>query len=194
MTAQYKVGPVDDGTISGTTGTDDITGSGSDFSEQAAAGDTLVIINDVGVHVPYTIKTVTDDTHIILTGNLSDTYTTCAYYTLRAANALTTPGYYPKSNYSLGDPVRTGSGALLYRGYARSAWEYARMSITELKNLRTYLLSGAQSGQCYVLTRDMDDTWDTYRAIVDFPDPQGLSRWAEGYNQVALLFHLVVAV
>ena len=34
MATQYKVGPVGDGAISGTTGTDDITGSGSDFSEQ----------------------------------------------------------------------------------------------------------------------------------------------------------------
>jgi hypothetical protein len=191
---QYKVGPIGDGAVSGTSGTDAVTGSGSHFTRQAAAGDTIVIIDDLGGHDSYVIKTITDNTHLETVTNLSETYTASSYYILRAANLFTTPQYYPKSQYSLGDQVRLASGLILYRGYARSTWEWARMSVAELKALRTFVLNGSQSGQCYILTRDADDTWDTYRAIVDFPDPQGLTRWAEGYSPVTLTFYLVVAV
>lgn len=194
MATQYKVGPIGDGTVSGTSGADAVTGASSRFTIQAAAGDTLVIIDDLGGHDAYTVESVTDNTHLVTVENLAETYTACSYYILRAANRFTTPQYYPKSNYSLGDQARLASGALLYRGYARSTWEWARMSVAELKALRTFILNGAQSGQCYILTRDADDVWDTFRAIVDFPDPQTLARWAEGYSPVTLTFYLVVAV
>lgn len=194
MATQYRVGPIGDGTVSGTSGTDAVTGSGSHFTTQAAVGDTLVVIDDLGGHDSYIIESITDNTHLVTVTNLAETYTASSYYILRAANLFTTPQYYPKSQYSLGDQARLASGLLLYRGYARSTWEWARMSVAELKALRTFILNGAQSGQCYILTRDADDVWATYRAMVDFPDPQSLIRWAEGYHPVTLLFHLVEAV
>lgn len=194
MATEYKCGPIGAGTVSGSTGTDDVVGVSSSFTTQFIAGDTIVIIDSGGNHDAYTVKTVTDATNIILTTNLSETYTTCQYYGLRTANLFTTPNYYPRSTYDFGDPVRTGSGALLYRGYTSSRWKYAHMSVAEFTAMRTYLIGVANySGACYVRTRNADDTWSTWYGIVDFPSPRELTRW-NGYSPITLLFHLVTAL
>ena len=57
------------GTVSGTTGTTDLVGVGTAFTTELSAGDDIFIPGAGTV----TIDTITDDTNIVLTGNLDAT-------------------------------------------------------------------------------------------------------------------------
>lgn len=194
MSTEYKVGPIGAGVVGGSSGTPNLVGVGSAFTTQFVAGDALIIIDSGGNHDEYEVATVVDATHITLTGNLSETYTDCSYYGLRDADQFVTPNHYPSSIYSQGDPLRVGDGTTLYRGYPVSRWEFERLTVAEFTALRSYLISLAFSGVCYVRTRDADDAWANYYAVVDFQAPGSLTRWALGYMPIILTFKLVTEV
>lgn len=195
---EYQIGPVGTGIVAGTLGADTLTGTGTEFETQFIAGDTVGVILADGSHVRYTVDSVDSDTQITLTGNLAQSFTGRDYYGLRAAKAFISvvgQAVAPKSTPQRGaERAQTGTGVSVWRGYARTTWRWAGVTVTQATALRAYVLSGAESGRGYIQTRDADDAWAFYAAIVDFPDTAQLSRWSGVYQEYVLTFILLEAV
>lgn len=68
-----------DGTVTVTSGSAAVVGSGTLFSSHVAAGDLFTII---GSSVPYVVGSVTDDTHLTLTANYAGTTAAGASYAI----------------------------------------------------------------------------------------------------------------
>ena len=198
MSNNYRVGPEGQGTVSGTISTATITGSGSAFDEQFQAGDAIILIDSGGNHDEYEVDAVAGPTSLTITGTLSETYTGVSYYGLRAANEFVVHNHlkiYPRSVFAPGaESVITGTGTQSWRGFPRSTWTWAGMSIAEWSALKALLTPGSYSDLCYVETRDDDDVWAVYHAAVRLPDPGNLRRWGEKYLGVDIEFILFDAV
>ncbi len=196
--ADYRVGPNGDGVVSGASGAAAVAGVGSAFLTQFQAGDNLVFIVSDSVQHLYTVLSVTTDTALILTANMTQAYTSLAYYGLRDADELVTfhdEGILPMSVPAVGaERVQVGSGGQFWRGYARATWQWAGMTVAQLQAAKDYILAGAESGSCYVRTRDQADVWSVYQAILSFPDSSQLERWGGVYQGVTLDFILIEAV
>lgn len=194
----YRAGPIGDGTVSGSSGTTSVSGTGSAFTTQFASGDTIVLIDSSGNHDAYIVDTVSDATTLTVTTNLSEDYTDVSYYGQRdAANLVTLGGESldPGTEYRPGrSGVILGDGTLLWRGYPLSVWRWGWMTITEWTALKTYLAGGEYSAECYVEVRDDEDSYTRYQAIVRFPNPADLRRGDGRYMDVSLEFVLVEAV
>ena len=194
----YRVGPIGDGTVSGTSGTKAVTGSSSAFNTQFQSGDTIVLIDSSGNHDAYVVDTVTNDTSLSVTTNLSENYSAVSYYGQRDADDLFTlagRGEDPASVYRPGSQsVIVGDGTLLWRGYPVVTWRYGWMTVAQWTALKTYITNGAYSAECYVETRDDEDSYSRYQAVARFPDPSTLQRWGSRYMDVVIEFALVDAV
>jgi len=57
-----------------------------------------------------------------------------------------------------------------------------------------YRRKNVYSAGCYVQTRNDLDAYQSYQAIVRFPEPDKLARWGNGYEKVAIEFVLVAVV
>lgn len=194
----YRIGPVGTGTVSGTSGTQNVTGSGSAFNTQFASGDAIILIDSGGNHDSYIVDSVTNDTALTVTTNLAETYSGVSYYGQRDASEMVKvlgTELDPSSTYKPGGArVITGKGTALWRGYPVSVWSWGWMTITEWTAFKTYVLGGEYSAECYVETRDDDDSYSRYLAVIRLPDTSGIERWGERYLNVQLEFSLVSAV
>lgn len=185
----YAVGPVGIGTVSGTVGTSAVTGAGTAFLSQYKTGDVIRILGTGGA--AYTVASVTDNTHLTISGTLSATYSGAAHHGLREAEDLVATQLPPRSTPTKGERVRTGSGVSVFRGYPTTEWTWEGVSVADFTALRTYLAGGALSAGCYVQTRDLDDVWAIWRAIVDIADAPDLRRSSSHYLPVTLTFTLI---
>ncbi|MBN1261093.1 MAG: hypothetical protein JXB35_10470 [Anaerolineae bacterium] len=99
-------------------------------------------------------------------------------------------GVDPRSTYSPGaESKHTLDGTLAYVGYPRSTWQFASLTIAQWSALKT--LASGYSGTVYVETRDDDDTWNSWLAILRLPDPASLNRWGGKYLDVSLELILI---
>lgn len=185
----YAVGPVGTGTVSGTVGTNAVTGAGTAFLSQYRAGDVLHILGTGGAY--YTVASVTDNTHLTVIGLLGATYSGAAHHGLREAKDLVEIQLPPRSVPTKGERVRTGSGVSIFRGYPTTEWTWEGVSVADFTALRTYIAGGALSAQCYLQTRDLDDVWAIWRAIVDIADAPDLRRSSSHYLPMTLKFTLI---
>lgn len=185
----YAVGPVGTGTVSGTVGTSTLVGSGTAFLSQYRAGDVLRVLGVGGAY--YTVSSVTDDTHLTVSGLLGATYTNAAHHGLREAKELVVSEFLPQSTPSKGERVRSGSGVSVFRGYPTTEWTWEGVSREDFTAMRAYVAGGALSAGCYLQTRDLDDGWAIWRAVVDFPDAPDLRRWSGQYLPLTLTFILI---
>ena len=103
-------------------------------------------------------------------------------------------GAFPRSIYSPGARVQTGAGTIRHRGYPLSTWVFDVVAVDDWDTAKTALASGAFSGECYVVTRDDEDTFSTYRAQVRFPDPGERVASGEHYLNVRVEFLLVEVI
>lgn len=109
---------------------------------------------------------------------------------LQAASAVF--GYDPKTTYSPGgDLVATNAGTLQTVGFPRSVWSFASLSVSTYASIKSTYLSGAYSGEVYIETRDEDDVYKQWHALLRLPNPVNLSRWGGRYQDIALEFVLL---
>lgn len=104
-------------------------------------------------------------------------------------------GYNPHSRYApAGELATAHSGELVEIGYPRSVWVVDGISVADYAALRTGLSITGYSGEVYVETRDEDDAFAVYRALMRFPNPEGLERWSGYYQDVELEFVLLEVI
>lgn len=82
-----------DGTVTVTSGSAAVVGSGTLFSSHVTAGDIFTI---VGSSVPYVVGSVTDDTHLTLTANYAGTTASGASYAITTSFTPTLGLPYPE--------------------------------------------------------------------------------------------------
>ena len=159
------------GTLSVTSGTINVTGSGTAFSTQLAAG-------DIVVSGGYTlcVLSVTDNTHLLLQNaspaNLSgDSF---QYDKLTNVESMTTGiCSAPRSVHRPWEEVKdTGDG--LARGFGRPActWNFGFITQRQRDVFRTYCTG--KSARVYIRTRQIDnaDSMRTYTAAMMWPDQE----------------------
>lgn len=185
----YAVGPVGTGTVSGSSGSSNVTGSGTYFLTQYQDGDQICILGAGGAC--YDVESVTDNTHLVLDGTLSTNYSGAEHHGLREAAEFLPETMPPRSVPSEGERVRTGSGVSVFVGYPTVEWKIDGISVANYTALRSYVLGGGFSGLCYVQTRDMDDSWAIWRAIVDLPTATDAERWGVHYLSLVVSFILI---
>jgi len=194
MSDTYRLGPAGVGTVQITNGSAAVAGSGTDFTDYAV-GDALVVILASGTHVERAIATITDATNLTVSSNFSDSESGRSFYILRQATTLF--GYLPRSVPYAGGRRRTLAGTDRLRGFAGTAWILAALSVAQWTAARDFAL-GADTlfGECYVETRDADDTWAVWRAILNWPSAADYPREATTgyYLGVELPFILVSEV
>lgn len=98
----------------------------------------------------------------------------------------------PRATYAPGsDRQPTLSGTLTYRGYARATWVWDAVSLDDWGTLKDTLAAGGHSDECYIQTRNDEDTYANYRAIARLPNPAELERWGGHYLNVTVEFILL---
>ena len=98
----------------------------------------------------------------------------------------------PRATYAPGvDRRPTLSGTLSYRGYARATWTWEALSLIDWGTLKDTLAGGGHSDECYIQTRNDEDTYTNYRAIARLPNPAELERWGGHYLNVTVEFILL---
>jgi hypothetical protein len=162
-----------------------LTGNGTTFTTEVAAGDEIVIGTQMA-----TVISITDNTH--LTIEVGITFSPAPNNTAYSIFHPTTLPVSPKSQYAPGgERAITGSGQLTYQGYARVVWTFAWLTVAQWGSLKDLLAGGGFSGTGYVITRTDEDVWALYRAISRFPEPEQLKRWGGGYEEVEIELVLV---
>lgn len=95
-------------------------------------------------------------------------------------------GVDPASRYTPGRRVVALDGIARPVGYPRSTWLFALIDVEDWATIKTTYLGGELSAEAYVETRDDEDTWAIWRALVTLPEPSTLTRWAGYYQNVAV--------
>jgi hypothetical protein len=195
MTNYYKVGPIGTGTVAGFNGSVWITGTGTAFTTQYAAGDTFIMYYS-GSYYSHTVSSITSNVLMAVTPAMTVDFTGGAHWCLRDSETLL--GSIPRSEPDRAR-VLTLSGNEVEIGFIRSSWVFGAMTTTQWYTARSLLVSGGYSGSCLVQTR-LDqisggaDVYAIYKAIITFPRPPEIDRWGSYYQNVKLDFILTEAV
>lgn len=103
-------------------------------------------------------------------------------------DAKTYFGAYPRSSFLPGGSrVTTFSGANKHTGYQRSTWTLFPVTLARWRKFRFDIESG-YSGECWIETRDDQDTWFYARAIARLPEIDQLERFGLKYISVPIEF------
>lgn len=99
-------------------------------------------------------------------------------------------GVDPKATYNPGGQrLTTLAGTTVDVGYPRVTWTFASITVAQWSSLLA--LVGTYSGEVYIETRDDEDSWAEWRAVVRLPESGTLQRWGGRYQNVVLEFLLV---
>lgn len=199
--SEYRVGPVGVGTVT-INGTINVVGAATDFTDYAV-GDALLVVLVSGAYVEKVISKITDGTHLEVSVAFSQSESGRSFYILRAATELfggtcSVHNFAPRSQPTEGARRVTLAGTERAVGYARARWFIAAVDVTAWKAARLFLWGSytAISGECLVETRDNNDVWDVYRALLNWPDTADMPRVASGgyYQDLVLPFVLLEAL
>ncbi len=126
---------------------------------------------------------------------------TAAYRLGSAAGSLSTAvsvfGVDPRATYTYGgEQVNTNAGTQVNVGYPRATWKFAQLTIAQYTALRTLLgfTGTTTSGTGYVETRNNEDSYAVYTAVIRLSELGKLERWGGRYLDFVLEFTLTGVV
>lgn len=191
----YGIGPLGDGVVTIYDATDTVNGSGTSFSTQFAVGDEIVVIED-GTHQKRTISVVDSDVLMHVSVSWATAMTAAEYYGLRDANSFVeTAGrdIDPAATPITPPLERSVSGVSVTRGYERATWSWKGMTPAQMKALHEYALGDVDtfSGKVYITSQDAYREEFDAKAILDWPNSEGIRYWGQYLLDIELAFIVV---
>ena len=168
----YEIGTEFDGTgtASSSAASTTVTGTGSSFLSEFAAGYAITIASETRI-----VDSVTNDTELEVTQNFTTGSGGAQSYTganLVNLESLGTPLDAPKSTFvDFSQVIQLGDGTIRGAGWPTSEWHWDFMSQAQRNQLRTFC-TGA-SAAVYIRSRENDDSdaYQYYTATMVWPHP-----------------------